>query len=169
MPLQRARLKISDLSANRKNKSADKNKKVAAVSLSLTSMVDMFAILVIFLLTNNQSVEEWVKLEHDISLPHAKTADTPKKAVTIQVAADKIYAQDSAPGSKEATIVDLASASKGPLVVEALRSWLTKLGNKEGYVNVVADEKVSYGAVRRVISTAQVSGFKNVNLAVFPR
>jgi biopolymer transport protein ExbD len=169
MPLKRARLKISALSTGRKNRSAEKNKKVGAVSLSLTSMVDMFAILVIFLLTNNQSVEEWVKLEHDISLPRAKTADMPKKAVTIQVAADKIYAQDSLPGSKEAAITDVASVTKGPLIVESLRTWLVKLANKEGYVNVVADEKVNYGAVRRIISTAQIAGFKNINLAVFPR
>jgi biopolymer transport protein ExbD len=93
----------------------------------------------------------------------------PKKAVTIQVAADKIYAQDSAPGSKEATITDVASVAKGPLIVESLRTWLVKLANKEGYVNVVADEKVNYGAVRRIISTAQIAGFKNINLAVFPR
>lgn len=169
MPLQRARLKISDLSASRKGKSAEKNKKVAAVSLSLTSMVDMFAILVIFLLTNNTTLEEWVKLEHDISLPHAKTVDEPKKAVTIQVSSDKIFGQDVAPGASEVAIADVTSSSKGPLVIEALRGWLVKLGNKDGYVNVVADEKVAYGAVRRIISTCQVAGYKNVNLAVFPR
>ncbi len=169
MPLQRARLKISDLSVNRKNKSHEKNKKIMAVSLSLTSMVDMFAILVIFLLTNNQSVEEWVKLEHDITLPQAHTVDEPHKAVTLQIAKDKVFGQDSAPGAEEVPLVDVAAVAKGPLVVESLRRWLVKLGNKEGYVNLVADEKVNFGAVRRIISTCQVAGYKNINLAVFPR
>lgn len=169
MPLQKARLKISDLSVNRKNKSNEKNKKIMAVSLSLTSMVDMFAILVIFLLTNNQSVEEWVKLEHDITLPQAKTVDEPKKAVTLQISKDKVFGKDVIPGAEETALVDVNAIAKGPLVVEPMRAWLQKLGNKEGYVNVVADEKVPYGAVRRVISTCQVAGFTNVNLAVFPR
>ena len=169
MPLQKARLKISDMSVNRKNRSADKNKKVAAVSLSLTSMVDMFAILVIFLLTNNQSVEEWVKLEHNITLPQAKTVDEPKKAVTLQVAVDKIYGQDVSADSVEVPLADVANIARGPLIIEPIKTWLVKLKNKEGYVNIVADEKVSYGAIRRIVSTAQMAGFRNVNLAVFPR
>lgn len=169
MPLQKARLKISQLSVNRKHKAHEQSKKVAAVSLSLTSMVDMFAILVIFLLTNNQSVEEWVKLEHNITLPQAKTVDEPKKAVTLQVAADKVYGQDAAPGSEEVAIIDVNTVARGPLINDTVKNWLVKLHNKEGYVNIVADQTVSYGAIRRIISTAQMAGFRNVNLAVFPR
>ncbi len=167
MPLQRARLKISQLSTTRKSKAHDKNKKVAAVSLALTSMVDMFAILVIFLLTNNQNLEEWVKLEHNIQLPHAKSVDEPKKAVTLQISADAVYGEGA--GGTEKQIVQVSQVTKGPLIIEALKTFLISLKDKEGYVNVVADSTVAYGAIRRIVSTCQVAGFKNVNLAVFPR
>jgi biopolymer transport protein ExbD len=164
MPLQKARLRISDYKKKNKNKAADKNKKVAAVALSLTSMVDMFAILVIFLLTNNQTVEDWVKLDHDIHLPQAKTSDESKKATTLQVSMDGVFAED------KKQLAEISKISKGPLIIPAVKQWLVSVKEKkEGFVNILADERIPYGAIKRVISTCQESGFKNVNLAVFPK
>jgi len=164
MPLSKARLRISDYKANRKLKGDEKNKKVMAVSLSLTSMVDMFAILVIFLLTNNSSVEEWVSLGHDITLPKAKSSDQARKTTTISISQQQIFGDEQA-------LVDIEKITKGPILVQPLRKWLLSLKDRDkgGYVNVVGDERVPYGAVRRVIATCQEAGFMNVNLAVFPK
>lgn len=162
MPLIKARRRISDYNKNRKNKAHETHKKVMAVSLSLTSMVDMFAILVIFLLVNQSHVEEWVKVEHDIKLPKAKASDQAKKATTVSLTVDKLFGEDT-------NLADVASISKGPLIVAPLRKWLSTISGKEGAVTVVSDEKVPFSAVRRVIATCQEAGFKNVNLAVFPK
>lgn len=161
MPLIKARRRISDYNAGRKNKASETHKKVMAVSLSLTSMVDMFAILVIFLLVNQNNVEDWVKVEHDIKLPRAKASDTTKKATTVSISTQQIFGDDQA-------IVETAAA-KGPIVVAPLRKWLLSVADKNGYVNVVGDERVPFGTIRRVIATCQNAGFKNVNLAVFPK
>ena len=163
MALSKARLRISDYKADRKGKGDEKNKKVMAVSLSLTSMVDMFAILVIFLLTSASSVQEWVSLEHGIKLPKAKTSDQAKKSTTISIAKDRVY------GDKDA-LMDVKRITSGPIVIPQLRKWLLSLKDRtEGFVNVVGDETVPYSAVRRVIATCQEAGFNNVNLAVFPK
>lgn len=163
MPISKARLRISDYKANRKAAGDEKNKKVMAVSLSLTSMVDMFAILVIFLLTNSSSVQEWVKLDHDIKLPKAKSNDQAKKSTTISIAKNQVFGDDTA-------LVDVNRIAGGPVIVQPLRKWLLSLKDrKEGFVNIVGDESVPYAAVRRVIATCQEAGFNNVNLAVFPK
>jgi biopolymer transport protein ExbD len=162
MPLSKARLRISDYKANRSNKNEEKNKKVMAVSLSLTSMVDMFAILVIFLLVNNSSVPEWVDLGHDIKLPKARTSDEAKRATTISISATQVFAD-------EKPVVDVSQINHGAIIVPALQKWLQGIKDKNGRINVVGDEKVPYSAVRRVIATAQAAGFNNVNLAVFPK
>jgi biopolymer transport protein ExbD len=163
MPLQKARLKISDYSKNQSGKKRDHAKKVAAVSLSLTSMVDMFAILVIFLLANSNTVEDWVKLEHDINLPKARTTDAAKKATTLQVSEQAVYDENNN------ELVKVASISQGSAVIKPVSDWLKGLKNQEGYINLVADADIPFGAMRRLISTCQASGFKNVNLAIFPR
>lgn len=163
MPLQKARLKISDYKANQSGKAKDHNKKVAAVSLSLTSMVDMFAILVIFLLANSNTIEDWVKLEHDIDLPKARTTDVAKKATTLQVSETAVYDENNN------ELVKVASINRGSAVVKPVADWLKSLKNQEGYINLVADRDIPFGAMKRLIATCQASGFKNVNLAIFPR
>ena len=163
MALSKARLRISDYKKNRSGSANEKNRKVMAVSLSLTSMVDMFAILVIFLLCNGGDTKEWVSLEHDITLPKAHSSDQAKKSTTISISKAQVFGDATA-------LVDINKITSGAIVVQPLRKWLLTLKDrKDGFVNVVADEKVPYSAVRRVIATCQEAGFNNVNLAIFPK
>jgi biopolymer transport protein ExbD len=164
MPLTKARLRISDYNIKRKSGIAGKEHKMKMVSLSLTSMVDMFAILVIFLLTNSGAVQQWIEIEHGIDLPKAKSSDPPPKGPTIQISREDVFADKK-------MLTKVKNISTGPLTIEVLKNWLhvqTKEAKKDGYVNIVGDEKIPYGAIRRVISTCQDAGFKNVNLAIQP-
>ena len=52
---------------------------------------------------------------------------------------------------------------------EPVREWLASQPKARGFVNIVADAHVPFGAVRRVIATAQDVGYANVNLAVQPK
>lgn len=159
MPITKARLKISDYNENRKSRLRSQERKVRMVSLSLTSMVDMFAILVIFLLASSNTMVEWVRLQHGIELPKAKASAVPVKAATIQVARDTVYAD-------EKPLMNVGQVTQG---TEALKRWLSKLDKKGGYVNLVAHQKISYGVIKRIVQTCQESGFNNVNLAVQPK
>jgi biopolymer transport protein ExbD len=161
MPLKQARLRISDYNENRKRRLGSHEKKVRMVSLSLTSMVDMFAILVIFLLTNTSTVNQWVEVGHGIQLPKAKASDAPPKAATIQISTDQVF------GDAEPLASTRQVLAGGP-TVESVRRWLSKQ-KKDGYVNIVAHEKVPYGVIRRVISSCRDAGFQNVNLTVQPK
>lgn len=162
MPITKARLKISDYNEKRKARLKHQERRIRMVSLSLTSMVDMFAILVIFLLANTTSVTQWLEVGHGIELPKAKSADPPPKAATLQISRDTVYGDDKA-------LMKVAQISGGPVVVEQLQSWLIKRRNKDGYVNIVAHHKTPYGVIRKIIATCQEAGFGNVNLAVQPK
>lgn len=129
------------------------------VSLSLTSMVDMFAILVIFLLASSSSTTEWIKLSHGVDLPKAKSSYIPPKAAAIQVARDMIYAD-------EKVLLSVASASQS---MEPLRKWLAKIEKRSGYINLVAHQKTPYGLIKKIIAACQDAGFNNVNLAIQPK
>lgn len=165
MPITKARFRISEYNERRKRDVKNKEKRIRAVSLSLTSMVDMFAILVIFLLTNQDSVTQWVDVGHGIELPKAKFSGAPPKSGTIQIARDGVFG--------DAKLASLDDVVKGPDVVDAVKTWLVALdgknGGKKGYLNIVAHEKIPFGAVRKVVATAQAAGFTNVNLAVQPK
>jgi len=159
MPIERARLKISDYNEARKNRMRNQERRVAVVSLSLTSMVDMFAILVIFLLANSGSFADWVKVGHNINLPHAKSSEIPAKAATVQVAVDQIFGDDK-------PLLTTADAMRS---LEPFRKWLATLEKKDGYINIVAHDRLHYGLMKKIIGACQDAGFHNVNLAVQPR
>lgn len=163
MPITRARLKISDYNKNRKTRLRNQEKKMMMASLSLTSMVDMFAILVIFLLTSASSVSQWIEIAHNIDLPKAKHSDQPPKAAALEITGSTVYADKHA-------IVSVAQVLQAPPsgVVEPIRAYLAKHAKKDGYITVVASQKLPFGVIRRVISTCQGAGFPNVNLAVQP-
>src|SRR6185437_7663507 len=94
MPLQRARLKISDYSKKRKLRVTKQERRILMASLSLTSLVDMFAILVIFLLASSSSVNQWIKVAHRIELPQAKFTTPPPKAATVEISSGAIYGDE---------------------------------------------------------------------------
>jgi biopolymer transport protein ExbD len=121
------------------------------VSLSLTSMVDMFAILVIFLLVSSSTVSQWIQVAHKIELPKAKFVDAPKKAATIQISPEGIFVEEDrlAPGK--------------------VREYLSRLDKSDGYINIVAHTKIAFGVVKKVIAECQAAGFHDINLAVQPR
>ncbi len=161
MPLTRARLRISDYNDNRKARLKSQERRIIMVSLSLTSMVDMFAILVIFLLSNATTVAQWVEVSHGIDLPKAKFADPPARAASISISKDAVYGDSKM----------LTPLSRPDTVAGAVKGWLAKQPKHKSsaYVNIVADQRVPYGAVKRVIAACQDAGFKNVNLAVQPK
>ena len=146
MPIGRARLAISDYRDERRKNIQSRERKIQIVALSLTSMVDMFAILVIFLLTNTDTVAQWIEVSGNVQLPKAHHVESPHQGKTIQVTSEGMFL-----GGK--TRIEEAELKALP---------------KETMLNIVADEKLPYGDVKRVLALCQTSGFENVSLAVQP-
>ncbi|OFZ78504.1 MAG: hypothetical protein A2583_05450 [Bdellovibrionales bacterium RIFOXYD1_FULL_53_11] len=162
MPLTKARLKISDYNESRKNRIKHDERRIRMVSLSLTSMVDMFAIMVIFLLANSSTVAQWIEVGHSIQLPKAKSTDTPVRAATVQVSSQGVFL-----GLKR--ISDLGKPESWDATAEKIKTALTRHAKKGAYVNIVAHHTLPFGLMKRVVAACQDAGFKNVNLAVQPK
>jgi len=160
MPITKARLKISDYNQTRKSRLNKEESRVKGASLTLTSLVDVFAILVIFLLSNTSTVAQWIEVGHGIQLPRAKFSDPPPKALTLQVSKEAVFVDDKA-------IVTLAQVNQG--ATDALKSFLAQQTKKDGYVNIIGHEKLPFGSIRRVVAACQDAGFANINLAVQPK
>ncbi len=161
MPIGKARLRISDYSRMRKSRLKHKERHIRMISLSLTSMVDMFAILVIYLLTSANTVTQWLQMSHAINLPQGKFVEIPVKAGTLEVTKDTLYANNE-------KLISIKEIENGPFLVAPLRAWLKQQPTTEGFINLVGDRQISFGAVRRIVATCQESGFSNVNLAIQP-
>ncbi len=170
MPIKKARLKISDYSVNRKGRVSTTERKIRMVSLSLTSMVDMFAILVIFLLSSQDTATPMLDFGHGVQLPKAKTAAPPPQGVTLEMARNGVFFESK----KLADLDQLKSTDAKTLA--PLRRWLedqikADLANPASAkrLNLVADERLPYGTVKRVVAMAKRSGYAELSLAVEPK
>lgn len=83
-------------------------KKLIMASLSLTSMVDMFSLLVIFLLQTFSTSPELLVVSKGVELPTAATGAEIKDAPILSIAVDGVYLDQKLVGPTEELIKDPA-------------------------------------------------------------
>lgn len=142
------------------------------VDLPLTPMVDMFVILVIFLLQFFAASGQTLNLSADTVLPGSTSQEQIEQAVQIEVTRDYIALE----GHKVANVAEL---SGNDLRIPGLADGLTKLREKteriaarnpgvtfDGKAILVADKRVKYDTITRIMFTAGNSGYGKINMAV---
>jgi len=130
-------------------------------ALNLVALMDIFTILVFFLLVNSIEVQD-IPLARDVDLPESTVATPPNESVIVTVLADEIRVdghhvlalnQDAAPES---------------VTIEALRHVLTANGgdNANAEITIMGERGIPYRLLRRVMATCAEAGFGELSLAV---
>jgi biopolymer transport protein ExbD len=140
--------------------------------INVVPMVDMMTMLVIFLLNQFSSTGEVLYMQKDIKLPEARHGQMIEIAPVIAVSANQIVVT----GQKVADVADLDRDS-GYLNIPALEERLRDEKKRwefihqsdgakfDGTVNIQADTKVPFRIVKRVMFSAGVAGYFNLNFA----
>ena len=147
--------------------------RVKISKMNLTSLMDVFTILVFFLLVNSGSVE-LVESPRDVKLPESFEASKPRETVVISVSPEDIIVQ----GQKVASVADILEdkeASLEPLAARLAQlkenivgpSTLAVAESQE--VTILADKSVPFIVVRKVMSACTGEGYENVSLAVIQK
>ena len=136
-------------------------------------MVDMFVMLVIFLLQQFSATGEVLYMQKDIKLPDAQHGQMIEIAPVVAVSSDQVVVT----GVKVADIRELDSDS-GYLNIPALEERLRDEKKRwefihqqdpdkkwDGVVNIQADKGVPFRIVKRVMYSCGVAGYFNVNFA----
>lgn len=148
-------------------------------SLFLTSMVDMFAILVIFLLQSFSSEGELIVLPQGLELPKVKNTGSLEEAPSLVIGLEEVIFQ----GEVVAQTSDVIQMQEWniPKLQEVLTNFkaqreaetiaLRELDEKTKIdlqkINISADRRLSFSTVKKVIYTAGFAGFPYYQLAVF--
>lgn len=145
-----------------------RNKKVA--TLNMVSMMDIFTILVFFLLITAGEQQSLPSLK-DIKLPESKAELTPKENLVILVSRDKIVFQGKAIASTK-TILN-SSGSVIPALLTALNTSAKQLSKrssekdvKKRGVTIMGDKEIPYVLLKKIMLTCASSDFTNISLAV---
>ena len=141
--------------------------------MNLTSLMDVFTILVFFLLVNSGSVE-LVEAPKDVKLPESIEESKPRETVVVAVSPETVMVQgklvalvDDILGDDE-TALDPLSARLEELKESVIGSaTLTVAESQE--VTILADKDVPFIVVRKVMSACTGQGYENVSLAVIQK
>lgn len=141
--------------------------------LNLVSLMDIFTILVFFLLVNSSDVEV-LQTSKDIKLPESVAEQKPENTLLIAVSPSDLMVA----GRALATVEDLLQASadeeqKIAVLEQELkyqiqrRPELTELEKKRGRaVTIMGDQTVPYKLLKRIMVTCAANEYRHISLAV---
>lgn len=153
-----------------------RGKKTGYAELMLTSLVDMFTIIVIFLLQNFSASGDILYMSKDIKLPFAVHGVELERAPVIAVSGDAVTVD----GKQVAQTDDLVKADvlNVPELEDALREEKRRYEQIHqndpehpfrGLVNVQADKKIPFKVIKKVMFACNQSGFGNITFAAMAK
>jgi biopolymer transport protein ExbD len=147
--------------------------RIRITKMNLTSLMDVFTILVFFLLVNSATTEV-LETPKRISLPESVVESKPRETVVIFVSPSEVMVQ----GEPVVRIEDIL-AMEGERI-EAISDRLAKLSeNVIGFktkvvaesqeITILADKSVPFNVVKKVMSTCTGEGYGRISLAVMQK
>jgi len=137
----------------------------------LTSLMDIFIVIVIYLLMNQALGVDVVAPPKSIKLPDSLVDTTPRQTVTMTVSSQDVVVQ----GERIATIAEVLASRDDYIEAIGLRMREIResyIGiNEESAANsievtIMADKSVPFKVLRKLMSTSGGAGYSKISLAV---
>lgn len=160
---------------SRRAKRMERNHRRASrqASINLVSMMDIFTILVFFLLVNSADIQV-LPGDKSIKLPESVAEQKPKENLIIMVSGKDIVIK----GRKLATVQ--AAMDDKEEIITALKTELDFQANKivksqdktkaagpfVGEVTIMGDKEIPYRLLKKIMLTCTKANFTNISLAV---
>ena len=145
-----------------------RNKQMA--TLNMVSLMDIFTILVFFLLVSAGDQQSLPNLKH-IKLPESRAEQTPKENLVIVVSNDSILYQGKAITTTQKVLS--TNSSVIPELMAALNNTAKALAKrsdekevKKRGVTIMGDKQIPYVLLKKIMLTCAGSDFTNISLAV---
>ena len=139
-------------------------------SLSLVSLMDIFTILVFFLLVNQAEVAE-LDVPQNIQLPESMAMEPPSQTVVVMVTPEQVLVQ----GEPVATIAEVDA--QPTLLIAPLQAALQQQSDRilrasaqasieDREITVLGDKSVPYRVLKKVLATCTAADYGKLSLAV---
>lgn len=140
----------------------------AKTPLNLTALMDIFTILVFFLMVNQSDVE--IPRNEAIELPVAMIENSPEEHLTVMISREEILVQGRLIARHEQLTIDDDDAIHEltqELTYLATRAPLTDAEQQQGrYIIIMADKQTPYRLLKQVMNTCANTGYRNISLAI---
>lgn len=140
--------------------------------MNLTSLMDVFTILVFFLVMNSGPAE--VLDPGDVVLPESVVETKPSETVVINVGKETVLVQ----GEPVARIADIVAGDGGD--IEPIMARLAELQSRvigvrtqavaeSPAVTILADKSIPFSVVKQIMSSCTAQGYTRISLAVIQK
>ncbi|MDH3265846.1 MAG: biopolymer transporter ExbD, partial [Gammaproteobacteria bacterium] len=162
---------VKSARAKRMEKHHKRNK--GAGTLNLVSLMDIFTILVFFLLVNSSDVETLPKAK-DLQLPESIAEEKAKETVVILIGEDSILVQ----GTRVASVAEVMATQGNdiPALRQALKSQNDRVLRRAAQddiagreVTIMGDKDIPYRLLKKVMATCTASDYGQISLAVLQK
>ncbi|MFZ4403883.1 MAG: ExbD/TolR family protein [Pseudobdellovibrionaceae bacterium] len=148
-------------------------KQNSTFTLNITSMTDMFTIMLVFLLQTYSTAEVQIIPEKDIRLPASNSVLNPTESVKISLSAKELKLdQQSIAHLKDNQFSSESIDVNDSQFIKPLFEQLQKLSKehpeknyiKEGRLLLQAEQSLPYSTLKKVMYTASMAGFTQLKL-----
>ena len=143
-------------------------------SLNLVSLMDIFTILVFFLLVSSSSVQQ-LPNKKDVRLPTSVAQKVPAETLVIIVTSEKIMVQ----GREVARLSDYAGDKKllitglqKELIFQSSKTAVVKTsdgGIKGKAITIMGDENISYELLKKILATCREANYTQIAFAAIQK
>lgn len=135
--------------------------------LNLVSLMDIFTILVFFLLVSSSNVQQ-LHTSKEISLPTSISTLAPKETLVIAITARDILVQGRRVASTSevmASVEPLIASLMDELNFEAGKARFSTAEKKARSVTIIGDKKVPYEVLSKILSTCREASYTKISFA----
>ena len=141
-----------------------------STKLNLTSLMDIFTILVFFLMVNSGDVEV-LQSDKSIKLPDSVSKQRPDLTVLVKLNATDVIVQGRSVASVRNILAQedeiIEGLEKELKYLASRKPQLTELEKKKGRaVTLMGDSKIPYTLLKRVMTTCAQADYRDISLAV---
>lgn len=156
----------------RRIKRMSRNKNLVP-KMNLTSLMDVFTILVFFLLVNS-ATPEVLETPKQITLPASVVEDKPRETVVIFISQKDITVQ----GESVISIRDVIASNTTEIapigarlgeLIDSVIGLSTRAIAQSREVTILSDRRVPFSVIKRVMSTCTNEGYSRISLAVLQK
>ncbi|MGA9521498.1 MAG: biopolymer transporter ExbD [Myxococcaceae bacterium] len=145
--------------------------------LLITPLVDMFVIMVLFLVANFSATGEILMMTKDIQLPEAKNVQEVQMVPVVKVSNDEVVVD----GTSVVRLSDIEGSEylNIPALEEKLRELKKKTedlhamaGDSEAFkgdINIQGNKDVQFKYIKKVMFSCATAGYGNINFAVIQK
>jgi biopolymer transport protein ExbD len=141
--------------------------------INLTSLMDVFTILVFFLVMNSGPTEI-LDAPNDLVLPESVVEAKPSETVVINVGKEHVLVQGQ-PVARIADIMALGGGDIEPIMArlaelqERVIGVRTQAVARSEAVTILADKSIPFSVVKQIMSTCTATGYTRISLAVIQK